>query len=58
MYALIYFAVSLFLSSAWLPLLATWIKADDAPGLSFKQRKGRLAWAFNAVSNEGLIAGI
>ncbi|KAL6794264.1 hypothetical protein J3E68DRAFT_450898 [Trichoderma sp. SZMC 28012] len=45
-------------ASILLPLLATWINADDAPGLSFKQRKGRLAWAFNAVSNEGLIAGI
>ncbi|KAL6837142.1 hypothetical protein V8C40DRAFT_260170 [Trichoderma camerunense] len=45
-------------ASILLPLLATWIKADDAPGLSFKQRKGRLAWAFNAVSNEGLIADI
>ncbi|KAF3054687.1 hypothetical protein CFAM422_013336 [Trichoderma lentiforme] len=45
-------------ASILLPLLATWIKAYDAPGLSFKQRKGRLAWAFNAVSNEGLIAGI
>lgn len=41
-----------------LPLLATWINAYDAPGLSFKQRKGRLAWAYNSVSNEGLVADI
>ncbi|PTB49200.1 hypothetical protein M431DRAFT_534894 [Trichoderma harzianum CBS 226.95] len=34
------------------------VPAVEAPGLSFKQRKGRLAWTFNAVSNEGLIAGI
>ncbi|KAL7785995.1 hypothetical protein V8C43DRAFT_308186 [Trichoderma afarasin] len=34
------------------------VPAVEAQGLSFKQRKGRLAWAFIAVSNEGLIAGI
>lgn len=41
-----------------LPLVATWLNIHDDSTISFEERKGRWSWAFNAVTNECLIAGV
>lgn len=41
-----------------LPSVATWLNTTDDSTIGFEERKGRWSWAFNAVTNECLIAGV
>ncbi|KAL7930737.1 hypothetical protein V8C35DRAFT_133347 [Trichoderma chlorosporum] len=39
-----------------LALLSAWIDVYDDADMDFQQRKGKLAWVFNALANESLMA--